>query len=281
MSPTWRSDQPLDPVKLGPLGWALALVRGLPMAVVVFGGLVLLLLLRLIERPIFGLHRPWTPWITVMVCRIALRIMGLPIRHHGAPMDQDGVIVANHSSWLDIFALNTRRPLYFVSKSEVAAWPGIGWLARATGTVFVTRDRSHAKAQQQLFEDRLRAGHRLLFFPEGTSSDGRRVLPFKPTLFAALFSEDLTGLSVQPATVAYHAPEGQEPRFYGWWGDMDFGPHLLQMLGARRHGHIEITWHPAMPVSDFKDRKALSASSETAVRSAHPLGSDDTVQQTG
>ncbi len=281
MSPTWQSDHPPEPVKLGFLGWALALVRGLPLASVVFGGLALLLLLRLVERPIFGLHRPWTPWITVMVCRSALCIMGLQIRHHGAAMTQPGVIVANHSSWLDIFVLNARRPLYFVSKSEVAAWPGIGWLARATGTLFVTRDRKHAKAQQQLFEDRLRAGHRFLFFPEGTSSDGRRVLPFKPTLFAALFSDDLTGLSVQPATVAYHAPERHEPRFYGWWGDMDFGPHLIQMLGTWRHGHVDITWHPTMAVSNFADRKSLSAASEDAVRSAHSLGSDDTVQQTG
>lgn len=279
MSPTWRSDQPVEPLRLGFSGGVLALVRGLPLAVVVFGGLVVLLLVRGLERPIFGLQRPWTPWITVMVCRTALRIMGLPIRHHGMPMEHPGVIVANHSSWLDIFVLNSRRPLYFVSKSEVAAWPGIGWLARATGTVFVTRDRSHAQAQKQLFEDRLRAGHRLLFFPEGTSSDGRRVLPFKPTLFAALFSEDLTGLSVQPATVAYHAPDKAEPRFYGWWGDMDFGPHLLQMLGTWRHGTVDVTWHPAKAVSDFEDRKTLSAASETAVRSAHPLGSDDPVQQ--
>ena len=281
MSPTWQSADPPDPVRLGPSGWALVVLKGLPLAIVVFGGLAILLVLRLFERPVFGLHRPWTPWITVMVCRTALRILGLPIKHHGAPMEQNGMMVANHSSWLDIFALNSGGPLYFVSKSEVSAWPGIGWLARATGTVFVTRNRSHAMAQQRLFEDRLRAGHRLLFFPEGTSSDGRRVLPFKPTLFAALFSEDLPGLSVQPATVAYRSPEGGEPRFYGWWGDMDFAPHLLQMLGTWRHGQVDVTWHPPESVSAFRDRKSLSAASETAVRSAHPLGSDDPVQQTG
>lgn len=281
MTPTWRSEDQPEFRPIGPLGWAAALCRGVILAAVLFIGLALLLVLRLIERPIFGLNRPWTPWITVFVCRAALWIIGLPVRTTGGPMRQPGLIVANHSSWLDIFVLNAARPLYFVSKSEVARWPGIGWLARATGTVFVDRARGQARAQQQLFEDRLRAGHRLLFFPEGTSSDGRRVLAFKPTLFAALFSPDLAGLWVQPASVVYQAPDGCDARHYGWWGDMDFGPHLLQMLATLRHGAVHVNWHPALAVGDFEGRKALSAAAEDAVRSAHPMGSDDAVEKPG
>ena len=94
-------------------------------------------------------------------------------------------VVANHASWLDIFALNAPQRIYFVSKDEVRDWPGIGWLARATGTVFIARKSREAGVQARLFETRMAAGHRLLFFPEGTSTDGRRVLPFKTTLFAA------------------------------------------------------------------------------------------------
>ena len=188
-----------------------------------------------------------------------------------------GVIVANHSSWLDIFVLNAQRPLYFVSKSEVAGWPGIGWLARATGTVFLERDRSKAEALRQLFEDRLHAGHRLLFFPEGTSSDGQRVLGFKPTLLAALFSPELPGLSVQPVTVAYRAPKGRDARYYGWWGDMEFGPHFLQMLATFGHGGVQVTWHAPLAVDGYSDRKSLSAAAEAAVRGAHPQGSDKAV----
>ena len=167
------------------------------------------------------------------------------------------------------FALNAAAPLYFVSKSEVAAWPGIGWLARATGTVFVRRERREAWAQKHIFEDRIAAGHRLMFFPEGTSSDGLRVLKFKPTLFAGLFAEALVDLWMQPVSVTYRAPIGSEPRFYGWWGDMDFGPHLLKVLATRRQGRVEVTWHPPMRVADFEDRKALSAAAETAVRGGH------------
>lgn len=269
-SPTWTSEGEPEPKRPDLGGWVLVVLRGFVLGAIVFGCLGLLLLLRLIERPIFGRHRPWTPHITVFVCRSALRVMGLALIQTGSPMEHSGAIVANHSSWLDIFALNAAGPLYFVSKSEVAAWPGIGWLARATGTVFVRRERREARAQKGVFEERLAVGHRLLFFPEGTSSDGQRVLPFKPTLFAALFAEGLANLWLQPVSVTYYSPEGFEPRTYGWWGDMDLGPHLLAMLATRQHGRVEVIWHQPLKVSEFEGRKALAAAAESAVRAGHP-----------
>ena len=169
--------------------------------------------------------------------------------------------------------LNSGGPLYFVSKSEVARWPGIGWLARATGTVFVNRRAREAEAQRQMFEERLSDGHRLLFFPEGTSTDGLRVLPFKSTLFAALLSETIVAdLWVQPVTVVYHPPADAEPRFYGWWGDMDFATHLFQVLAQARQGRVEVTWHTPIQVAEAGDRKRLAKASEALVRSAHPAG---------
>ena len=124
--------------------------------------------------------------------------------------------------------------------------------------------------QKQVFEERLLAGHRLLFFPEGTSTDGLRVLPFKPTLFAALFSEELREkLWVQPVTLTYHAPDGEEPRHYAWWGDMPFGGHLLQTLASKKHGRVEVFWHTPLKVAEFADRKALAKASEAAVRGGH------------
>ncbi|EBA17838.1 acyltransferase, putative [Roseobacter sp. SK209-2-6] len=233
----------------------------------VFGGLLLLLLLRLVERPLYGLHRPLTPYITQFVCRNAFRVLGMQFQTKGTLMKQQGIVVANHSSWLDIFALNARKRVYFVSKAEVASWPGIGWLARATGTVFIERNPKKAKEQTLLFESRLKAGHKLLFFPEGTSTDGRRVLPFKTTLFAALFQEELREDSyVQPVSVVFTAPSGEEPRFYGWWGDMEFGPHLLKTLAAKRQGRVELVYHDALKVSDFANRKQLASQCEEAVR---------------
>lgn len=267
MSPTWHSPDQPAPTPIGPGGWALVVLRGVTLSGVTYGGLVLLLLIRLVERPLCGVDRPVSPFITQGVCRAALIILGIRLRVQGQPMQSKGAIVANHASWLDIFTLNAVQRLYFVSKSEVAAWPGIGWLARATGTVFISRASRDAAEQRRLLEQRLRAGHRLAFFPEGTSTDGLRVLSFKSTLFAAFFSHGLQPvLRIQPVSVTYHPPRGQEPRLYAWWGDMAFAPHFLKVLAIGRQGRVDVVFHTPVAVSDFPDRKALAARCETTVR---------------
>ncbi len=268
---TWNAELAPASHKISALGWLRIAVRGILLASLVGAGLVLLLAVRLVEWPLHGLHRPWTPWITQFVCRTAFVILRMEHSTVGTQMSQAGAIVANHGSWLDIFTLNARKRVYFVSKAEVAKWPGIGWLARATGTVFIRRARSDAKKQQEVFEERLKAGHKLLFFPEGTSTDSLRILPFKSTLFAAFFTDHLRDIMwVQPVTVAYRAPEGEEPRFYGWWGDMDFGSHLLKTLAAPRQGSVTVVYHAPLRVADFAGRKPLAAACEKAVRSGMP-----------
>ncbi|MDG2056063.1 MAG: 1-acyl-sn-glycerol-3-phosphate acyltransferase, partial [Tateyamaria sp.] len=202
MSMIWQGDPPPGHPRLRPLALVRMIWRATGIILTITFGLVLLLPMRVIERPLFGLSRPWTPWITQAVCRISLIWLGLQFHRTGIPMKGRGAIVANHSSWLDIFILNASDRIYFVSKSEVAGWPGIGFLARATGTLFIARDRRAAKIQTAQFEKRLLAGQRLLFFPEGTSTDGLRVLPFKSTLFAAFFAPQLHEVMlVQPVSV--------------------------------------------------------------------------------
>lgn len=268
----WKSAAAPD-VRISPAGWLRMLARGAVLGLVVYGGLVVLLLLRVIEKPLHGASRPWTPHITQWVCRAALVILGLRITIRGTPMTEPGAMVANHASWMDIFALNAAARLYFVAKSEVEGWAGIGWLARATGTVFIARKGSEAKRQQAEFERRLRIGHKLLFFPEGTSTDSLRVLPFKSTLFAAFFTVDVPQpLQIQPVTVIYHAPKGEDPRHYGWWGNMTFAPHLVKVLADARPGSVEILFHPAVPVRAFADRKSLAAHCERVIRTSHGPG---------
>jgi len=264
---TWRGAEPPPLPRIGPMGWLRVVLRGLPLALVTYGCLALLLLVRLFEAPVCGLRRPVTPHITQFVCKAAFLFLGIRLRVRGRPMPGRGAVVANHSSWLDIFALNSCDRVYFVSKAEVAGWPGIGWLARATGTLFIARDRREARAQADLFDARLRAGHRLLFFPEGTSSDGRRVLPFKTTLFAAFHGDGLAdSLHVQPVSVIYTAPNGRDPAFYGWWGDMAFGNHFLAVLAQAPQGAVEIVFHDPIPVGDTAHRKELALACENAVR---------------
>ncbi|WP_347918975.1 lysophospholipid acyltransferase family protein [Paracoccus marcusii] len=266
MSPTWRGAEP--PVPAPPRGlrdWLRVIRRGVPAVLVLMLGVLLILPLRGIERLVHGRRRPWTGPHVQIVCRLVLACIGLRWRREGTPLRGPGAVVSNHSSWLDILTLNAALPVFFVSKAEVARWPGINILTRVTDTHFVTRDPKLARAQALEFAERIRAGHRLLFFPEGTSSDGRRVLPFKPTLFQGFLADDLpAGLAIQPVSAVYQAPPGQDPRFYGWWADMDLGPHLLSILAARRHGHVTVRLHPPIPVAG-NDRKTLSATCYSAI----------------
>jgi len=264
----WVGDAPLpEPRPIGVFGWLRVGLRGSAILTVILSGLALTLVLRAIERPLFAPARPLTPWITVAVCRATLRVAGLRVRVRGAQMREKGAVVANHVSWLDIFVLNARKRVYFVAKAEVADWPGINWLAKATGTVFIRRDRRAAGAQVEVFRRRLRAGHKLLFFPEGTSTDGRRVLPFKTTLFAAFFEPGLREtMAIQPVSMIYHAPPGEDLRFYGWWADMDLASSLVKVLARAPQGTVELVYHPGLRVADYPDRKALARALEEAVR---------------
>jgi 1-acyl-sn-glycerol-3-phosphate acyltransferase len=261
---TWDStDAP--PAAIGAAGWVRAVLKGAVLGTVTFGCLAVLLLVRLVERPLFGARRPVTPYITQFVCRAAFVILGIRRRVIGRPMRRGGAVVANHGSWLDIFTLNAAQRVYFVSKSEVRDWPGIGWLARATGTVFIERRTREAGVHRDMIAERLAVGHKLLFFPEGTSTDGRRVLPFRSTLFDAFFKSGVGDLTIQPVSVVYIAPAGQDPQFYGWWGDMDFGTHLLKVLAAPRQGAVEVTYHPPLKVGDFGNRKDLARQAHEVV----------------
>ncbi len=271
MSFTWYSQQMPEPEPIAPWQWILIVPRTLALLTILLTGVILSAFVRLVEQPLCGVQRPVTPFVTVMVCRLCLHVIGLRLRSEGERMRGAGALVANHSSWLDIFVLNARKRVYFVSKSEVAGWPGIGLLARITGTVFIARAPRQARAQVEIFEERLRAGHRLLFFPEGTSTDGMRVLPFRTTLFEAFFAPTLRDdIHVQPVSLIYIAPAARVPQFYGWWGDMSFGGHLLHVLASPRHGQVKIVYHPPVKVAEFRDRKALARELEQAVRSGMP-----------
>lgn len=272
----WSSPDPYPTRRrIGPLGWLRVGLRGVPLVVLVFGGLAILLMMRLIERPIYGDRRPWTPHVVQWVCRGALRILRIRLHREGKIMRHKGAFVANHSSWLDIFVLNACARVYFVSKAEVANWVGIGWLARATGTVFIERKREQAAKQREILARRLDMGHALMIFPEGTSSDGLRVLPFKSTLFEALYSVKAEDLWVQPVTVSYHAPAQADARFYGWWGDMDFAPHLLDILAAGRAGAVDVVFHEPLAISAYANRKDLAKWAGAVVADSLKVGAVD------
>ena len=270
-SPTWMSEQEPNLPKILPIDFLRLLIRFIFLGAYTLGGLAVLLLVRVFEKPLFGEQRPWTPKITQSVCRFAFFVLGMKHEVIGMPMRGHGAVVSNHSSWLDIFALNAFDDVYFVAKSEVAKWPLIGWLAKATGTEFIVRARKKALLNNQILQKRLLNGHRLLFFPEGTSTDGRRILPFKSTIFETFWTPELREkISIQPVTLIFHAPEGQDPRFYAWWGDSNFVQHLIKALAVKEHGSVQVVYHAPVVVNKFSDRKALASFLENIVASALP-----------
>lgn len=263
MSLTWRGESDLRLPPLTPRGRLRAVRRGVPAIALIGLGLVVMLASRTVERALVGPRRPWTPWITVAVCRGSARLLGLRVERTGRPMNAPGAFVANHASWLDILVLNAQAPLVFVAKSEVRGWGPLGWLARATGTVFVRREaRGEAGAQAEAVARVVRAGIRVLFFPEGTSTDNRRVLPFRAPLFAALKSPGLPeGIAVQPVSLRYDAP------LLAWYGGAELGPHMLAVLATPGPLLAAVTFHPPISAAG-RDRKSLATEAEAAVRSA-------------
>ncbi|MDE2333697.1 MAG: 1-acyl-sn-glycerol-3-phosphate acyltransferase [Rhodospirillales bacterium] len=184
------------------------------------------------------------------------------------PSGRPVVYVANHSSWLDILVLGALLPAAFVSKGEVRSWPAIGLIARLGRTVFVERRRVTTGRERDQMRERLAGGSNLILFPEGTSSDGTRVLPFRPTFFAAA-ATFTTGAGapvapiVCPIALAYDRvgflPAGRASRaLFAWYADMDLLPHAWRLL-RQRGLRASVLHAPAIDPGDFADRKALSA----------------------
>ena len=262
----WLGPEPPELPRPGPLRKLAAYARLLAAVLVTAVLLGLYLALKGVERlaPRFrgrvAVQRFWG--------RLVGRLVGLRVRVEGKPMAHGGALVANHASWSDIFVLVGAARLTFVSKAEVRGWPGVGWIAQQCGTVFIERKRSAARAQEAELRARMLAGERLLFFPEGTSTDGRRGLPFRSTLFAALTAPELRDVAwVQPVSVIYrpNPRSGLPDVFYGWWRDMDFGSHVWSVLTLSFGGEADVVFHDPIRIADMPDRKALALRSWEAV----------------
>ncbi len=167
-------------------------------------------------------------WLHASCARIARRLSLAPFV--SGAVDGSGLTVSNHLTYLDILVYGAVRPFVFVAKSEVRRWPLLGTLARLGGTIFVERDRSLQVAQAgKQMEQSLREGLAVLLFPEGTSSDGQEVLPFRSPLFEPAIR---AGVSITAAAIRYHAEDAAECEV-SYWGEMVFLPHLLHTLCVR------------------------------------------------
>ncbi len=195
------------------------------------------------------------------------RMLGLQIRVIGTPAPRlDGrpvVFASNHSSWLDILALGGSLEACFIAKQEVGRWPVISTVARLGRTVFVSRQASNTVQERDAMRGRLDAGDNLILFPEGTSSDGSRVLPFRSVFFSIVEERDGSPRPlVQPVSVVYDQlaglPMGRASRpVFAWYGDMDLASHFWR-LAQHRGLRATVLLHAPVDPAAYPSRKVLS-----------------------
>lgn len=224
-----------------------------------------------LQAVVLAFNLPLSRRLPRLYHRLTCRVMGFEVDVIGTMSgDRSVLFVSNHVSYLDISVLGSVIPGSFIAKSEVAQWPLYGTLARMQRTVFVDRRASRTLTHRDEVADRLAAGDNLILFPEGTSGDGTRVLPFKSAFFSVAEREvDGRPLTVQPVSIAYtHVaglPVGRSLRpFYAWYGDMDLAGHLFALLRLGR-ARVEVRFHEPLTIENFANRKALSAYCREAV----------------
>lgn len=190
--------------------------------------------------------------------RALLKILEIRVTTRGVPAQGARILVANHVSWLDIPVIAIGEDLRFVSKAEVRQWPIAGWFAASCGTFFLRRGAGGTKQLTQAIGAYLHQGT-VVFFPEGTTTDGRSVLKFQPRLFAAAIE---TGAAVQPVALRYsNASDGGN--IGPFIGEDDMVSHIMRLM-RRGPISVEVTYCAPIP-SHGADRAALAQTAHAAI----------------
>lgn len=222
------------------------------------GSLTILLLFPWLGRN--GRERRVMHWATrfLTLLDIHREVVGQPPTLRGSGV----LLVANHVSWLDIHVLHSLLPARFISKAEVRNWPLFGWLAEATGTVFLEREKkSDAMRVNQLMAEHLRDGDCLALFPEGTTSDGRGLLPFFPSLFQPAVE---AAAQVWPVRIRYLDREGKHCPEAAYFGGATLGQSVWQVLRLRGL-RARVEFLPPI-ASQGLARRDLARTTEAAIR---------------
>lgn len=208
---------------------------------------------------VYGMTRMIRLW-----ARGLLRIFNIRLKVFG---DIDscygGLIVSNHMGYVDVFVHAAVFGLRFSPKVEVKSWPVLGWYTGLAHPIWIDRS-SRLKAQKSLEEFRESLEHRipLIVYPEGTSTDGTKVLPFKSSLFEVILEGDF---AIQPILTLYRVPEGADSPC--WYGDQGLMPHVWRLLGIPR---IDAEVHILAPIrAEGRDRKVLAALTHEKIAEAH------------
>ncbi|MFM5948096.1 MAG: lysophospholipid acyltransferase family protein [Novosphingobium sp.] len=243
------------PEPITPLGWILIVTRIL----LLVASLLVLVPLHYLWRTIsYGSPFP------KMFLWLAARICGAHVKVRGVPLRRDVFFISNHISWIDILAIAGASGTAFVAKREVNDTPVIGWLSRINRTVFVSReDRSGVAAQINALREALADNWSVTVFPEGTTTDGQSLLPFKTPLLRVL-EPPPPGVLVQPVMLDY----GRIAEWIGWIGVESGINNALRVLA--RPGWFKLEVHFLEPFSpqDFPGRKAIAAEARARIEAA-------------
>ena len=186
-------------------------------------------------------------------CRRLLRVLDVSVEQRGQLPDR-GILVCNHLSYLDVLVLGALASPIFVAKKEVRGWPVFGWFARAAGTIFVDRSRRlDVGATNQRMEAALEEGALVVIFPEGTTSNGQAILPFRSALLHPAANRNV---ELSAGFFEYAIDEGNVAEEICYWRDMTLVPHLLNLLGK---GRITAQIQFKSVDSASRDRKALAS----------------------
>jgi 1-acyl-sn-glycerol-3-phosphate acyltransferase len=215
--------------------------------------LAALVLLGLVWAVVFmpWLGRAMRAFAMKTFARCLLAICGVRLYQTGqsAGWPHPCLLVSNHISWIDIYVVLAQAPVVFIAKSEIRSWPVIGWLVRLSGTIFIERGSRHAlRGVLHQAAARFKAGHAVLFFPEGTTSDGLGLLPFHSNLFS--LAQQNVDLPICALTIRY-AQHGQPSTAPAYIGEMTLLQSMLAILttpGLSAHCHV----HPSFYARDFE-----------------------------
>lgn len=192
------------------------------------------------------------------------RVAGMRVRTVGSPLPAPVLFVANHSTWLDIMLVAGATGTAFVSRDDVARWPVAGWLARLNDTVFVDRtERNAVRGQADALRQALRRAKPVALFPEGTTGGGGEVLPFRASLFSALYPPQ-AGVKVQPIAIDY----GSAGRDLAWGSHEGAAANARRILSRRGTTPVTLRFLEPIDPADHPDRKALARAAQAEIVAA-------------
>lgn len=194
------------------------------------------------------------------------RAFGIKFETVGTPsLDRQTLFMCNHLSYLDIPLIGSIIKASFVAKSDVSSWPVFGFLADLQQTAYMQRKKTAIAQEAKTLQGRIAAGKSLIIFPEGTSTDGQSVLPFKSSLFSLALNTTQKDLLVQPMTLQLLEVDGrpvrtQEDRdLYTWHLNMQTElPEHLWRFALTSGAKLRLTFHPPLQAAAFEDRKVLA-----------------------